>query len=222
MMDKGVIQTIAVVVTIVLATWSIGGDVKANTAAIVANTTAIAALRADVRELRSLVISHIAGHHHDDPAGVTDASDENRRSRMKEYKPEGIQSLVPHVFVKNLPEYLEFVKSAFGVEVITETKNDAGVTFYATLLFDDTVFFAQEPEGKHTPSVLYLYVPDLDVAYKRAVNAGAISISEPAEQYHGDSLAILEDKSGNQWFLAYANEILDDEEIRERRQKESK
>ena len=65
MMDKGVIQTIAVVVTIVLATWSIGGDVKANTAAIVANTTAIAALRADVRELRSLVISHIAGHHHD-------------------------------------------------------------------------------------------------------------------------------------------------------------
>ena len=41
MVDKGVIQTIAVVVTIVLAAWSIGGDVKANTAAIAANTTAL-------------------------------------------------------------------------------------------------------------------------------------------------------------------------------------
>lgn len=139
---------------------------------------------------------------------------------MKNYKPEGIQSLVPYVFVKGIPDYLEFVRDAFGVEVLTETKNDDGVTFYATLKFDDTVFFVQEPEGDQAASsTLYLYVPDLDAAYKRAVDAGAVSIAEPKEQYHGDSLAIVKDKWGNQWFLAYASVVLDDDQVRERRQK---
>ena len=139
---------------------------------------------------------------------------------MKDYKPEGIQSLVPYIFVKGIPEYLKFIQTAFGVEVITETKNDEDLTFYATLKFDDTIFFAQEPDGDQaTSSTLYLYVPDLNAAYKRAVDAGAISIAEPKEQYHGDSLAILKDKWGNQWFLAYASVILNDDQVRERRQK---
>lgn len=150
-------------------------------------------------------------------------AEEIGETQMKPYKPEGIQSFVPFMSVKNIPEYLVFVQAAFGVDVITETKNDEGVTFYATLQFDDTVFFAQEAENsEHLISSNYLYVPDLPVAYTRALNAGAISIAEPAEQYHGDSLAILKDKWGNIWYLAYSTAILNDDEVRERRQNESK
>jgi len=69
---------------------------------------------------------------------------------------------------------------------------------------------------------LCLYVPELESAYRRALKAGATSIAEPAEQYHGDSLAILQDQSGGQWYLAYASVILDDDQARERRQKEGK
>ena len=66
--------------------------------------------------------------------------------------------------------------------MITETKNDKAVTFYATLQFDDTVFFVQAPgEGNCiSNTTIYLYVPNLDTAYKRAVDAGAISIAKPA------------------------------------------
>ncbi|MEW2918424.1 VOC family protein [Ruegeria sp. ANG10] len=90
------------------------------------------------------------------------------------------------------------------------------------LQFDDTTYFVQEAtdELKKSELALYLYVPDLDAAYQRALNAGAISIAEPAEQYHGDSLAILADKWGNQWYLAYATVTLDDDQVRERRQAE--
>ena len=95
----------------------------------------------------------------------------------------------------------------------------SNVTFYATLKFDDTVFFVQEPSGEQVGNcALYLYVPDLDAAYRRAIAGGAISVAEPAEQYHGDSLAILNDEWGNQWFLAYSSVILDDDQVRERRQ----
>ena len=142
---------------------------------------------------------------------------------MSDFKPPGIQSLVPYVFVKGIPDYLQFVRAAFGIESITETKNDDGVTFYATLRFDDTVFFAQEPDGDiGLSSTLYLYVPDLDGAYQRALEAGAISIAEPSELYHGDSLAILKDRWGNQWFLAHSTAILDDDQVRERRRKAGK
>jgi PhnB protein len=141
---------------------------------------------------------------------------------MENFKPKRIQSLVPYIFVKDIPTYLEFVQAAFGVNVITETKNDDGITFYATLQFDETAFFVQEPDEENMASnaSLYLYVPDLDAAYKKAVSAGAISISEPAEQYHGDRLAILKDRWSNRWFLASTSVILNDDQIRERRQKE--
>ena len=142
---------------------------------------------------------------------------------MSDFKPKGIQSLVPYVYVQGIPEYLEFVRAAFGIEIITETKNDDGVTFYATLRFDDTVFFAQEPEGDiGLSSALYLYVPNLRAAYERALEAGAISIAEPAEQYHGDSLAILKDRWGNHWFLAYSTAILDDDQVQEQRRRAGK
>ena len=60
-----------------------------------------------------LLVTSIAGH-----------AEEKATTMTKSYKPEGIQSLMPFVYVENVPEYLEFVKAAFGVEVVTETKND--------------------------------------------------------------------------------------------------
>ena len=35
---------------------------------------------------------------------------------MSDFKPPGIQSLVPYVFVRGIPEYLQFVRAAFGIE----------------------------------------------------------------------------------------------------------
>lgn len=152
---------------------------------------------------------------------VNSTTNLTQEKKMKEYKPLGIQSMVPYLSVTDIPAYLEFVQNAFGVEVLTETKDDDGVVFYATLKFDDTTFFVHEKEkgAVSIPSSLYLYVPDLNAAYQKAIDAGAVSIAEPAEQYHGDSLAVLTDKWGNHWFLAYSTVILNDDEVTDRRQK---
>ena len=64
-MDKSTLQTIAIIATVVVASWAIGGQVQANSAAI-------ADLRDDMRELRGLLVSHIAGHNH--VPTVTDGS----------------------------------------------------------------------------------------------------------------------------------------------------
>ena len=51
------LQTVAIIATVVVASWTIGGQVQAN-------SVAIADLRDDMREMRSLLGSHIAGHSH--------------------------------------------------------------------------------------------------------------------------------------------------------------
>ena len=51
------------------------------------------------------------------------------------------------------------------------------------------------------PSSIYLYVPDTDAAYRQAIDAGAISLMEPADQFYGDRSAGVCDPFGNHWFI---------------------
>jgi uncharacterized glyoxalase superfamily protein PhnB len=61
-----------------------------------------------------------------------------------------------------------------------------------------------EAHGPYQPmeAMLYLYIPDVDAMYNRAMVAGAISVSEPSDQPYGDRTATVKDASGNQWVLA--------------------
>ena len=47
------------------------------------------------------------------------------------------------------------------------------------------------------PSMFYLSVPDVDAAYRRALQAGAASTQEPADQSYGARTAAVKDVSGN-------------------------
>ena len=67
-MDKSVLQTTAIIATVIMAAWHIGGEVKVNSAAITGLRDDMRDLRIEVKseisELRSLLIMHIAGHSH--------------------------------------------------------------------------------------------------------------------------------------------------------------
>jgi uncharacterized glyoxalase superfamily protein PhnB len=45
-------------------------------------------------------------------------------------------------------------------------------------------------------------VADADAVYAQALQAGAISVSAPADQPYGDRFAHVTDPSGNSWFIA--------------------
>jgi PhnB protein len=51
-------------------------------------------------------------------------------------------------------------------------------------------------------SMFYLYVPDCDALYRRALAVGATSISEPKDQPYGDRSGGVKDAFGNQWYIA--------------------
>ena len=52
------------------------------------------------------------------------------------------------------------------------------------------------------PTMFYVYVDDVDVWYRRALEAGATSIEAPALQPYGERRAAVRDRCDNQWYLA--------------------
>jgi PhnB protein len=66
------------------------------------------------------------------------------------------------------------------------------------------------------PTFLYLYLDDMDAAYRRALEAGASVIEEPYDMHYGDRRATVRDPFGNIWQIATHKEDLSLDEIRKR------
>ena len=49
---------------------------------------------------------------------------------------------------------------------------------------------------------LHIYVEDADMAYQRALAAGASSLGEPQDQEYGERSASVKDPAGNYWYIA--------------------
>ena len=51
-------------------------------------------------------------------------------------------------------------------------------------------------------AAIYLYVPDVDATYQRALGLGAKSVREPKNESWGDRVGGVKDTSGNTWWIA--------------------
>jgi PhnB protein len=72
--------------------------------------------------------------------------------------------------------------------------------------------------GDPMPATLMTYVEDADATYRRALQAGAKSIREPADQFYGDRSAGVEDPFGNRWWFHTHIEDVSPEEAARRAQ----
>ena len=69
---------------------------------------------------------------------------------------------------------------------------------------------------KATTGALYVYVPDVDTAFKRATEAGCKATMPVADMFWGDRVGEVQDPSGHKWNLATHKEDLSKEEMLER------
>ena len=118
--------------------------------------------------------------------------------------PEGMHNITPYLHPKGTPKVIDFLKRAFGAEEVFRAQDPAGTVHHAKIRIGDSIIAMGEAHGPYQPMppALHLYVPDTDAAYKRALEAGAISIDEPVDQGHGDRYAGVKDPFGNVWYIA--------------------
>ena len=133
--------------------------------------------------------------------------------------PQGYHSVTPYLVVPGVAKLIEFLQQAFGAVLShPPSSRPDGTIMHAEVKLGDSFIMMGEPMGefKAMPAALYLYVPDTDATYARAIKAGGTSIMEPADQFYGDRNAGVKDTSGNHWWIGTHIEDVSPDELSKR------
>lgn len=134
--------------------------------------------------------------------------------------PAGYHSVTPYLTVSDLPAELAFLAAAFGAIETEHIRDGEGNSMHAEVRIGDSIVMVGQAREAATSgtngAVLYLYDPDVDACYGRAMAAGARSFQEPTDQFYGDRTAALYDPAGNQWWIATRKEEVSSDEMARR------
>jgi uncharacterized glyoxalase superfamily protein PhnB len=117
---------------------------------------------------------------------------------MARFKPDDRPSVVPRLFTDDVAGLVAFLRAAF------DARGDLVRDRPTELTIGDSVIMVADGGGVRAPtsSAFYVYVPDADAAWARAVKAGAESYAKPEDTPWGDRRAIVNDPWGNHWQIA--------------------
>ena len=132
--------------------------------------------------------------------------------------PEGYHTVTPYLVVDDVDRLIDFLRAAFDAVEKERVPGKDGRTGHAEVILGDSYVMMgrAQPEFPATPCMLYVYVPDTDATYARALAAGATSLQEPADMFYGDRNATVKDPTGITWGIATRQENLTPEELAER------
>lgn len=140
--------------------------------------------------------------------------------------PEGYHTATPALVVDNASKALEFYAKALGAKEKMRSDGPGGKIMHAEFQVGDSIFMLADefPDmGSRSPKTLggstggiWLYVPDVDASYRRAMAAGATSIAAPEDMFWGDRHARIRDPFGHEWSIASHKEDLSPKEMEKR------
>jgi len=142
--------------------------------------------------------------------------------------PAGYHTVTPYLTVNDAARAIDFYKRAFGAQETVRMQGPPGKIGHAEIKIGDSmIMLADEMPGSggRSPQSLggstvniFLYVKDVDSAFKQAVNAGAKVDAAPADMFWGDRFGRLTDPFGHSWSMATHKEDVAPEEMKKRSQ----
>ncbi|ACV26294.1 VOC family protein [Kangiella koreensis] len=135
---------------------------------------------------------------------------------------------IAHLVCSPCNEAIEFYKKAFNAEEIQKIPSpDGKKVMHACLKLDGGFIFLVDdfpefnPDGKSlSPQSLggscvtiHRQVEDCDVAFKKAIDAGAKARMEPEDTFWGDRYGALIDPFGHHWSIAHHIRDVSEDEI---------
>ena len=143
--------------------------------------------------------------------------------------PAGYHTVTAYLTVNDGARALEFYQRAFGARDIERMPGPGGKLMHAEFKIGDSiVMLSDEFPGMSsckaptslggTTVTMFLYVPNVDVVFKRALEAGCKVIAPVMDMFWGDRFGKLEDPFGNQWSMATHKENVSPAEMAQRAQ----
>jgi PhnB protein len=131
--------------------------------------------------------------------------------------PDGFHTVTPLLNVKGAAALITFLENALGAEEVLRMPGPGGMVMHAEVnIGNSRLMLAEASQSAPSSSSFYLYANDVDALYKRAIGAGAISESEPTDQFWGDRMATVKDPFGNTWSIATHKEDVTPQEMAKR------
>jgi PhnB protein len=134
--------------------------------------------------------------------------------------------VTPHLSIAGVAEALEFYQRVLGANVRMRMDAPGGLVAHAELELGDSVIMLGDeavPDSDPSPTKLggtsvslFVYVEDVDAVFRRAIDAGAQAVSEPALHFYGDRVATIDDPFGHRWNLATHVEDVPPEDLARR------
>ncbi|MDH6244688.1 PhnB protein [Mycobacterium sp. OTB74] len=120
-----------------------------------------------------------------------------RENRVVGGEPDGWPTVIPRIIVDDPQALAEFVRDVLGGEGELPPDRPAEMRIGTSIVMISST--GQRPPAN---AVLYVYVPDVDIAYERAIARGATSLEVPTVQPYGDRRAMVRDRWDNTWQIA--------------------
>lgn len=118
---------------------------------------------------------------------------------------EGLHTVNVYLHPVGAAKMIDFLKVSFGAEeIVSHRATPDGPVLHAKIKIGNSVLEMGEAHDRYRslPSMLFLYVDDVDAWHRRAVAGGATEIDEPKDQAYGDRVSAVSDPFGNTWYLA--------------------
>lgn len=103
------------------------------------------------------------------------------------------------------PDLPDFIRKVFGAKELERIP--VGKGFHIEAEIGDSMVVLEAAESFPstsgiTKNSVYVYVEDVDAAYKRALAAGATSITPPADKPYQERQCGVRDSFGNTWWIS--------------------
>lgn len=140
--------------------------------------------------------------------------------------PEGFHSVTPMFTFKDVRKAIDFYQRAFGAEELFVMPGPDGKgVMHAEIRIGDSIIMLGEEHPQEScrsaatlggsPVSFYLYLEDVDVAFRVAVAAGAEVRMPVEEMFWGDRVGTVQDPFGHSWSLATHTRDLTPEEVQQ-------
>lgn len=132
--------------------------------------------------------------------------------------PDGYHTVTPYLIVSDVAGLIGFLEQVFDVRDKEIMQQPDGSIMHAEVRVGNSPIMMGEATDDFAPmpSMLHVYLEDVDDAYQRALAAGATSLREPTDEFYGDRAAGVQDAFGNQWWMATHVEDVPPEELQRR------
>lgn len=112
--------------------------------------------------------------------------------------------LMPYLIIKSTDDFIKFMEKVFDATEQLIVPGKDGTVMHGELRIGDAVIMFAEAGGQFNVmnAGMYLHVEDADITYKKALDAGAITVEgqEPSDKDYGRTCGVT-DPFGNTWWI---------------------